>query len=109
MNEYIFYTAEGRTDAPNESRPVENCQVLGKARGRHPAEAKANLLAENPWIVTAGFAPSEFFSAQLLTNEQRNDINALLASFKPDVCPPKGAATKKARSLFEAVARLQTI
>lgn len=33
MNEYIIYTTEGHTIAPNENVEVENCQVLGCATG----------------------------------------------------------------------------
>ena len=33
MNEYIIYTAEGYTIAPNENVEVENCQMLGCTYG----------------------------------------------------------------------------
>ena len=66
MNEYIFYTAEGHTTAPNESVEVENCQVLGTAKGKNENEAKQNLLKENPWIAVAGFNSSEFLHRQIL-------------------------------------------
>lgn len=29
MNEYIFYTAEGISLAPNQNVEIDNCQVLG--------------------------------------------------------------------------------
>ncbi len=67
MNEYIFYTSEGHTTAPNESIAVENCQVLGTAKGKDKLEAKKNLLKENPWITEAGFIPSEFVGRQLVS------------------------------------------
>ncbi len=66
MNEYIFYTPEGFTQDPN-GNDIENCQLLGTANGKDEAEAKENLLKENPWIIEAGFAPSEFFVRQLVT------------------------------------------
>ena len=78
MNEYIFYTTEGYTIAPNENIEVENCQVLGRAFGNNPKEAEENLLKENPWIVEAGFNPAEFFIKQLLTEEQHADIKAVI-------------------------------
>lgn len=78
MNEYIFYTAEGYTDAPNESYEVENCQLLGRACGRDKSEAQKNLLEENPWIIEAGFAPGAFFVEQVLTKEQRANIQSLI-------------------------------
>ncbi len=71
MNEYIIYTTEGHTIAPNEDVEVENCQVLGLAFGNNPEEAKENLMRDNPWIEEAGFKESEFIIKQLLTNETR--------------------------------------
>ncbi|MGP1465928.1 MAG: hypothetical protein ACTTKJ_10030 [Prevotella koreensis] len=67
MNEYIIYTAEGYTIAPNKNIEVENCQVLGYTYGNNAAEAQDNLLRENPWITEAGFRRSEFVVKQLQT------------------------------------------
>ena len=67
MNEYIFYTTEGHTIAPNENVEVENCQVLGCAFGNNKDEAQENLLKDNPWIGEAGFNKSEFIVRQLKT------------------------------------------
>ena len=58
MSEYIFYTTEGFTQAPNGNN-VENCQVLGRAFGKNIKEARCNLIKENrrrgnsPWIAPA--------------------------------------------------------
>ena len=65
MNEYIIYTTEGHTIAPNEDVEVENCQMLGIAKGKDRVEAQDNLLKDNPWIIEAGFAPTEFIIRQL--------------------------------------------
>ncbi len=78
MNEYIIYTTEGHTIAPNESIEVENNQVLGRAHGNNPQEAKDNLLKENPWIRDAGFNRSEFIVEQLLSKEERVAIKEVL-------------------------------
>lgn len=77
-NEYIFYTTEGYTDAPNGSIEVENCQVLGIVRGSNESEAQENLMNENPRINEAGFNPTEFLVRQILTSDQRNDIKVLV-------------------------------
>lgn len=66
MNEYIFYTPEGFTQDPN-GNDIENCQMLGTAKGKDEAEAKEKLLKENPWILEAGFDPCEFMVRQLAT------------------------------------------
>ena len=64
MKEFIFYTTEGFTQAPN-GNDIENCQVLGIAKGKDKVEAKDNLLKENFWIVEAGFATTGFIVRQL--------------------------------------------
>ena len=66
MNEYIIYTSEGHTIAPNENVEIENCQILGEACGNNPDVAKDNLLRDNPWIAEAGFSRSEFIVRQLV-------------------------------------------
>ena len=78
MNEYIIYTAEGYTFAPNEGVKVENCQVLGRAHGNNSEDAKDNLLKANPWITEAGFNRSEFIVEQLMTDEGRKAIKEVL-------------------------------
>ena len=39
MNEYIIYTTEGYTEAPNENVEIENCQVLGRVSGDNQENA----------------------------------------------------------------------
>jgi hypothetical protein len=65
MNQYIFFTPEGSTTAPNDSIEVENCQVLGIAKGKNESEARFNLLKDNPWITEAGFNSDEFLNRRL--------------------------------------------
>ena len=65
MSEYIFYTTEGFTQAPNGNN-VENCQVLGRAFGKNIKEARCNLIKENPWIEEVGFDMEDLFVKQLL-------------------------------------------
>ena len=64
MADFIFYTTEGFTQDPN-GNDIENCQVLGIASGKDQVEAKDNLIKDNPWIIEAGFAPTEFITRQL--------------------------------------------
>lgn len=58
MDEYIFYTTEGVTLAPNQV-VINNCQVLGFAQASSLKAAKELLLRGNPWIVENGFAVNE--------------------------------------------------
>ncbi|MDE6808035.1 MAG: hypothetical protein K2I98_06220 [Prevotella sp.] len=54
MSEYIFYTTEGFTRAPDNNN-IENCQLLGIADGKDSQEALDNLIRNNSWIVERGF------------------------------------------------------
>lgn len=67
MNEYIFYTTEGQTLAPNVDYTIENCQVLGFAKGDSPLQAEDNLLNAYPWIREAGFNREYIISRQVYT------------------------------------------
>ena len=42
MTEYIFYTTEGFTQAP-DGNDIENCQLLGRAYGKGKHDALSNL------------------------------------------------------------------
>lgn len=42
MTDFIFYTTEGFTQAPN-GNDIENCQMLGIAKGKDKVEAKDYL------------------------------------------------------------------
>lgn len=56
--DYIFLTDEGSTYQPGSqsSEPdIENCQLLGIARGQGPKEAFARLVAENTFLLTTSF------------------------------------------------------
>ena len=66
MNEYIFYTTIGYSLAPDGETQVENCQVLGFAKGHSADEAKARLLAEEAWIAELGYADAPILSRQVL-------------------------------------------
>lgn len=78
MNEYIFYTTEGFTEAPNVFASVENCQVIGREFGRDVKSAMNNLIDNNGWINECGFNMDDIVSLQVLTEQQREDIVALL-------------------------------
>lgn len=67
MNEYIFYTTEGQTLAPDINYDVENCQVLGFARGDNATQAEENLLNAYSWITEAEFSREYIISRQVVT------------------------------------------
>ena len=66
MNEYIFYTTEGQTLASNIDYDVENCQVLGIAKGDDVQQAEENLLNAYSWITEAGFCREYIISRKVL-------------------------------------------
>ena len=67
MAEYIFYTTEGFTQAP-DGEDIENCQLLGRAYGIDKHDALSNLLNENPWIKERGFEPYEAICKELASS-----------------------------------------
>lgn len=81
MNQYIFFTAEGTTFPPKEGKDVDNCQLLGRANGETFEEAKSNLFKKNPWIEELGFDCDYIIAEQVLTEEQRKDIQTLVEYF----------------------------
>ena len=66
MTEYIFYTTEGFTQAP-DGNDIENCQLLARAYGKDKHDALSNLLKENPWIKERGFEPCEIICKELVS------------------------------------------
>lgn len=78
MNEYIFYSAEGETLAPNIDVVIENCQVLGSTRASDIKHARKFLQQENPWINGAGFDMAKTITKQVLTEEQKADIMTIV-------------------------------
>lgn len=64
MAEYIFYTTEGFTQAP-DGEDIENCQLLGRAYGKDKHDALSNLLEKKPWIKERGFDPYEAICKEL--------------------------------------------
>lgn len=66
MTEYIFYTTEGFTQAP-DGNDIENCQLLGRAYGKGKHDALSNLLKENPWIKERGLEPCETICKELVS------------------------------------------
>ena len=109
MNEYIFYTTEGYTYAPNENYEVENCQVLGMAQGETSFIALNNLLKENKWIEEAGFAPDEFLVKQVLTKEQRRDIQLLVDYLYVDEKKHFEESEDNSNHIFNVIERVKHI
>lgn len=54
MNNYIFYTDEGQTFAPND-KCINNLQILGFESGETQEEAMDNLYKNNTWMEEYGF------------------------------------------------------
>ncbi len=64
MKEYIFYTIEGFSQAP-DGEDIENCQLLGRSHGKDKQDALQNLLKENPWIEQRGYDACEAIGKEL--------------------------------------------
>jgi len=58
MEAYIFITTEGYTYQPGSEAvepDIENCQVLGFAKGNGPEKAFKALLEENAYLLDTSF------------------------------------------------------
>jgi len=59
MREFIFITKEGHTFQPGGSESaesdIENCQVIGFARGENVEEAFEKLISENRFLLETTF------------------------------------------------------
>ena len=58
MKSYIFITAEGYTFQPESTSiepDIENCQVVGFAKGKDPQQAFQNLIQENSNLLETTF------------------------------------------------------
>ena len=62
----IYILHDRRVTQDPNGNDIENCQMLGIAKGKDKLEAKNNLLKDNPWISEAGFNRSEFIVRQLV-------------------------------------------
>ena len=109
MNEYLFYTPEGATEAPYHVVEVDNCQILGRAQGYGMKDARKNLLKHTPWIADAGFDEEKMFSEQILTKSQWADIAAIVKYLWHDEekhYEESGAAGRKTH-IFNVLIRLK--
>lgn len=78
MNEYIVYTTEGYTSAPETNVNIENCQILGIAEGLSEEDAINRLFENNEWIPKAGFTTGNAIARSLLTASIKEDIKTVI-------------------------------
>lgn len=58
MKSYVFITAEGYTYQPDSDSlepDIENCQIIGFAKGENAKEAFDNLIKENEYLLETSF------------------------------------------------------
>lgn len=109
MNEYLFYTCEGFTFAPNEETEVENCQLLGRAKGKSRKDAFKNLLAQNPWIEADGFDTNEIMCEQIINSSLRADISKIIEYLWHDEEKHFEENDKPRNHIFKVLKRLAAI
>lgn len=78
MNEYLIYSTQGKTIAPNESVSIDNCQLLGRSYGTSLNNAIDNLYNTCNWITKAGFDKSECIGIQILTPTIKEHISQII-------------------------------
>lgn len=81
MNEYLIYTTDGFCQDPYLN-DIENCQVLGRAKGKDKAEAIDNLLSENQWIIDSGYERKNFVIVQIVNSGCENTFDKALADIE---------------------------
>lgn len=79
MNEYIFYTTEGYTQDP-KGHDVANGQLIGRAFGDTPQEARQHLLSDNPWIAAHHYDTSALICKELAPHDNAAAIISHLKS-----------------------------
>ncbi len=77
MNEYMFYTAEGFSQSPNET-DCENLQILGFEKAESLEIAKKQLLENNDWILKYGFNADKILSKKILTEKTEASIKTVV-------------------------------
>lgn len=70
MKDYVFFTSEGWMTPPNENMTVENCQLLGFAKGNNKDYALERLILENPWIIKCGFDISQITGVRVIRESE---------------------------------------
>jgi hypothetical protein len=81
MATFIFVSGEGYTYLPGSESiepDVENLQVLGFATGVDEQDAFANLIAEQPSLLSTGFDEAKCFELRREDYEQHARVYSLL-------------------------------
>lgn len=109
MNEYIFYTTEGSTYPPIENNDVENCQVLGQAFGNNVQDAKTRLEKQSPWIKDCGFDIEKSVSKQVLTEENKKDINIVVEYLMKEEFKSYQGSKEPENHIYKVLLRLKNM
>lgn len=109
MNEYLFYTIEGHTSPPLETKAVENCQLLGRAKGRNQTEARQYLLDENPWIDEVGFDIQSAIAQQIIAEKQKETLQEILHFFKTNHSSLEKIAKHQGQNLTKFINTLSSL
>ena len=78
MKEFIIYTLQGTTNAPNLDVEVENCQVLGIIQADSAGDAINKLFEKNKWISESGFTKDCAIVKQLFSSLNIKDLNRII-------------------------------
>jgi hypothetical protein len=77
MAQFIFYTFEGNTIAPNNT-DVENLQILGIENGLCSNDALEKLLTNNKWIEKSGFSKDKIKNYAIVSASFQNDVQTMI-------------------------------
>jgi hypothetical protein len=77
MAQFIFYTLEGSTIAPNNT-DVGNLQILGIENGLCPNDTLEKLLSDNKWIEETGFSKDKIKHYSIVPDSFQNDVQTII-------------------------------
>lgn len=77
MAKYIFYTNEGFTVSPNNTK-LKNFQILGFVNGKSLRIATLSLLKNNPWIAESGFNVEKLNHYKIINKQDENNLKSIV-------------------------------
>lgn len=108
ISKFLFYTCEGYSISPNND-VLESLQILGTEVGDTQAEALANLLNNNKWIIKSGFNLDLIHSNKVLTNNDSNSLNNLIDELQLEVRKHLSESELSSKRVSKAISKLREI
>jgi hypothetical protein len=106
MAQFIFYTFEGGTIAPDNTE-VENLQILGIENGLCSNDALEKLLTDNKWIEEYGFSKDDIKNYAIVSATFQNDVQTMIDYLWDDEKRHFEESEHKDNHIFNVLQRLK--